>query len=73
MTESSFDDVGVSLGSIDTLMADEFIDYAGEIASTWGWAPAVYSRTDNAVRAVTSFYIGPVLDTQRRRQERVGA
>lgn len=54
----------------DTL--DGFSDWASLCASL-GWLPAVYSRTDGVVRAVTTIYISPFVDTQRRRMERIDA
>lgn len=53
------------------LAVAEFSDYASEIATTDGWLPAIYSRTDGVVRAALTVGADTVVDTQRRRVERL--
>lgn len=70
--DSSVDTAGtVSSGLITDLITD-FTTMAVAAAGA-GFIPAVYSRTDGIVRAVSSFGVSPVIDTQRRRQGRLDA
>ena len=47
--------------------------FATEVATLSGWVPAVYSRTDGGSRIVASVGMSNVVDTQRRRTQRLEA
>lgn len=63
-------------GQIDSVYAVGIVaaisDWVGDVASTQGWVLAVYSRMDNVVRAITTMAMRDLVDTQRRRIERIG-
>jgi hypothetical protein len=68
-------DSGVSTGGIlvGSLVTDLLTDFQafGTACFVVGFVPAVYSRTDGVQRAVSTVSVDPVLDTQRRRQNRL--
>lgn len=70
-SESQWSDIGTDIANYGTGLSGHFVDYATDIATGFGWLPAVYSRVDGVVRAVQSFGVDDVLDTQRRRQQRI--
>lgn len=58
-------------GSFITAATDGYAAFAQAVAITTQWVPAVYSRADNAVHAVQTISGDAVIDTQRRRVERL--
>lgn len=48
-----------------------FVSFATQAAVEHGWVPAVYSRTDGISRSVLSVGMSTVVDTQRRRSQRL--
>lgn len=64
------DDSRVS-GAYATLAIDGFVDHATYVGGTFGWVPAVYSRKNSSVALVSSVGADTVIDTQRRRVERL--
>jgi len=48
-----------------------YVSFATQCAGTHGWVPAVYSRTDGISRSVLSTGMSTVVDTQRRRSQRL--
>lgn len=69
--ESNYDLDGNMQAGYVALLAASFSLAATAIATNSGYVPAVYSRVDGVSRAVTSFGVDDVLDTQRRRQQRI--
>lgn len=64
---------GIMSPSYVSLLAASFTLAATAIATNCGYVPAVYSRTDGVSRAVQSAGVEDVLDTQRRRQQRLAS
>lgn len=50
-----------------------FTTYATTCAVDFGWVPAVYSRTDGIARVVASGSVDNVVDSQRRRSQRLAS
>lgn len=70
-SETNYDiDGNMQSGYVATLGAS-FVLAATAIATNCGYVPAVYSRVDGVSRAVVSTGVDDVLDTQRRRQQRL--
>jgi hypothetical protein len=67
--------VGGSLLTVPFISATlaAYTAFATSIAGGVGWVPAVYSRTDGLSRVVTSTGMSNVVDTQRRRTQRLEA
>lgn len=71
IAESYVDDGSLFVGTFGPAVLSEFTTFATTCAVDAGWVPAVYSRTDGVARAVASVGIDSVVDTQRRRVERL--
>lgn len=54
-----------------TLALDEYEDFATDIAVNVGYVPAVYSRTDGVARVIQATDMDGVIDSQRRRAQRL--
>lgn len=50
-----------------------YLAFASDVATNHGWVPAVYSRTEGVSRIVLSVGMSDVVDTQRRRTQRLEA
>lgn len=50
---------------------DAFTAYVGAVATSPGVLPAIYSRKDGVARSLLTASVDDVLDTQRRRQQRI--
>lgn len=53
------------------LAVANFGTFSSDIAVNAGWVPAVYSRTDGLARPVVAIDMSRIVDTQRRRAERL--
>lgn len=65
---------GSLLGSgLITAIINGFQDFATDIASATGHVPAIYSRLDGASRVVQAISVDGVIDSQRRRAQRLAS
>jgi len=58
-------------GAFVTLAVDEFFDFANQCFTDAEWVPAVYSRTLGVTNVITGAGGDEVIDTQRRRVQRL--
>lgn len=68
--EGDVTDGSIVLSGFVTEAVDAFTDYATGCSAV-GWVPAVYSRTDGVSRIVATISGDQVIDTQRRRVQRL--
>lgn len=71
--ENDVDDASLVSSGFVTAALDGFTTMAADIASNVGYVPAVYSRTDGVARAVAGIGADRVIDTQRRRVQRLAS
>lgn len=71
IAESYVDDGSRLVNTYAPAAVAAFQDFATTCAVDAGWVPAVYSRTDGVARAVSSIGMDDVIDTQRRRVNRL--
>src|SRR5688572_7169294 len=73
VSEGTVDDLSNISSTVRTAILDELTNWIANILQPADCTLGVYSRLDGVVRPVSSASISPVIDTQRRRVERLSA